>query len=131
MESKVKEYNLYEQNHSSKKKEKEGLQRWIKKRERISRNTLVISVLTAVILFVSGFIIDYKFLMILAPIILIASCILFYMLKSASQSIKTIMQNEIIRKPTILEKDRMQFGNQLKEQQQLRISIQTIKDRKS
>src|SRR5690625_6359527 len=66
--------------------------------------------------------------MILAPIILIASCILFYMLKSASQSVKTIMQNEIMKKPTILEKERMQFGDQLKEQQQLRILIQTIKN---
>src|SRR5690625_1239425 len=129
MESKVKEYDLYEQHHSSKKKEKEGLQRWIKNRERLSRNTLVISALTAVILFISGFIIDYKFLMILAPIILIASCILFYMLKSASQSVKTIMQNEIMKKPTILEKERMQFGDQLKEQQQLRILIQTIKNK--
>src|SRR5690625_421158 len=127
MDKKVKEYELYEQQYLSQKEEQEHVHHWMKKRDITARNIFISTAAIAVILFICGMILDNGFLLTAAPMILIGSFFIFYLLKSSAKSFRTLIQKGTRNQPTISKEERLAYESELQEQQQLQISLQTMK----
>lgn len=130
IESKVKEYELHNYEHLSRKKEHEHLQKWIKHRDTVAKKIFIFLTFLASSLFLSGFIADILFFTLSGLATFIVSSILFYLLKGSTRTLKTVI-DESKEKPTISEQEYNEYCNELENQHQLHIALQTMEHEKN